>query len=64
MRRLFKVGSNRHDTGKVTIAWQHDGNFLASAGKNGVGNDDDYKCYYYYKLSYYIIIIIIISSNN
>ena len=36
MRRLFKVGSNRHDTGKVTIAWQPDGNFLASAGKNGV----------------------------
>lgn len=36
MRRLFKVGSDRHDVGKVTFVWHPDGNFLASAGKNGV----------------------------
>lgn len=35
MRRLFKVGSDRHDEGRVTFSWHPDGNFLASAGKNG-----------------------------
>ena len=35
MRRLFKVGSDRHDVGRVTFSWHPDGNFLASAGKNG-----------------------------
>ncbi len=35
MRRLFKVGSDRHDKGKVTFAWHPEGNYLASAGKNG-----------------------------
>jgi hypothetical protein len=36
MRRLFKVGADRHDVGKVTFAWHPDGNFLASAGRNGM----------------------------
>ena len=35
MRRLFKVGADRHDVGRVTFAWHPEGNFLASAGKNG-----------------------------
>ena len=37
MRRLFKVGADRHGSGgKVVIAWHPDGNFLATAGKNAV----------------------------
>ena len=37
MRRLFKVGADRHGSGgKVLIAWHPDGNFLATAGKNAV----------------------------
>ena len=36
MRRLFKVGSDRHDVGRVTFTWHPEGNFLASAGKNGI----------------------------
>ena len=36
MRRLFKVGADRHDVGRVTFSWHPDGNFLASAGKNGI----------------------------
>ena len=35
MRRLFKVGADRHDVGRVVFAWHPEGNFLASAGKNG-----------------------------
>ena len=35
MRRLFKVGADRHGNGKVIVAWHPDGNFLATAGKNG-----------------------------
>jgi len=35
MRRLFKVGSDRHDVGRVIFAWHPQGDFLASAGKNG-----------------------------
>ena len=35
MRRLFKVGSDRHDVGRVIFAWHPEGNFIASAGKNG-----------------------------
>ena len=36
MRRLFKVGQDRHSAGKVVFSWHPDGNFLASVGKNGV----------------------------
>lgn len=36
MKRLFKVGSDRHDVGPVTFSWHPAGNFLASAGKNGI----------------------------
>ncbi|KAJ1416172.1 hypothetical protein B484DRAFT_302829, partial [Ochromonadaceae sp. CCMP2298] len=36
MKRLFKVGSDRHDVGKVTFSWHPEGNFLASAGRNGI----------------------------
>jgi len=36
MRRLFKVGADRHDVGPVTFAWHPEGNFLASAGRNGI----------------------------
>jgi len=36
MRRLFKVGSDRHDVGKVTFSWHPEGNFLATAGRNGI----------------------------
>jgi WD repeat-containing protein 19 len=36
MRRLFKVGSDRHGAGPAKFIWHPDGNFLASAGKNGV----------------------------
>ena len=35
MRRLFKVGSDRHERGRVIFSWHPDGSFLASAGKNG-----------------------------
>lgn len=35
MQRLFKIGSDRHDVGRVTFSWHPEGNFLASAGKNG-----------------------------
>lgn len=35
MRRLFKVGSDRHDVGRVIFSWHPEGNFIASAGKNG-----------------------------
>jgi hypothetical protein len=35
MRRLFKVGSDRHDRGSITFSWHPEGNFLASAGRNG-----------------------------
>ena len=35
MRRLFKVGADRHDVGPVTFQWHPDGNFLASGGRNG-----------------------------
>ena len=35
MRRLFKVGADRHDSGKVTFSWHPEGNFLATAGRNG-----------------------------
>ena len=36
MRRLFKVDSGFHGRGKVTFAWQPDGNYLATAGSNGL----------------------------
>mmetsp|Transcript_23630 Transcript_23630/g.32414 ORF Transcript_23630/g.32414 Transcript_23630/m.32414 type:complete len:1528 (-) Transcript_23630:123-4706(-) len=36
MKRLFKVGAERHDIGKVTFSWHPEGNFLATAGKNGI----------------------------
>eukprot|EP00981_Chlorochromonas_danica_P005015 scaffold1001_cov188-Ochromonas_danica.AAC.4 len=36
MRRLFRIGSERHDSGTVTIRWHPEGNFLATAGRNGV----------------------------
>ena len=35
MKRLFKIGSDRHEVGKVIFSWNCDGNFLASVGKNG-----------------------------
>lgn len=35
MKRLFKVGADRHDVGRVTFSWHPEGNFLASAGRNG-----------------------------
>ena len=34
MRRLFKVGLDRHDSGKILFSWHPEGNFIASAGKN------------------------------
>lgn len=36
MRKLFKVGSDRHDVGRVISSWHPDGNFLASAGRNSM----------------------------
>eukprot|EP01031_Cornospumella_fuschlensis_P031476 gene31476-38044_t len=36
MRRLFRVGADRHDVGSVTFKWHPEGNFLASAGRNGI----------------------------
>ena len=36
MRRLFKIGSDRHSTGKVVFSWHPEGNFLASAGSNAI----------------------------
>jgi WD repeat-containing protein 19 len=36
MRRLFKVGQDRHDVGPVRFSWHPTGNLLASAGKNGI----------------------------
>jgi WD repeat-containing protein 19 len=36
MRRLFKVGSERHDVGPVQFSWHPEGNLIASVGKNGV----------------------------
>jgi WD repeat-containing protein 19 len=36
MKRLFKVGSDRHERGTVTFSWHPEGNFLASAGRNGI----------------------------
>ena len=36
MRRLFKIGSDRHNTGKVVFSWHPEGNFLASAGSNAI----------------------------
>mmetsp|Transcript_12987 Transcript_12987/g.19570 ORF Transcript_12987/g.19570 Transcript_12987/m.19570 type:complete len:1468 (+) Transcript_12987:23-4426(+) len=36
MRRLFKIGSDRHDIGRVTFSWHPEGNFIASAGSNGI----------------------------
>lgn len=35
MKRLFKIGADRHDVGRVIFAWNCDGNYLATAGKNG-----------------------------
>jgi hypothetical protein len=54
MRRLFKVGSDRHDVGRVTFSWHPDGNFLASAGKNGEYldsvNETRLQCHVFYAL--------------
>mmetsp|Transcript_13758 Transcript_13758/g.22763 ORF Transcript_13758/g.22763 Transcript_13758/m.22763 type:complete len:1465 (-) Transcript_13758:1902-6296(-) len=36
MRRLFKIGSDRHSTGRVVFSWHPEGNFLASAGSNAI----------------------------
>ncbi|OQS06139.1 hypothetical protein THRCLA_01800 [Thraustotheca clavata] len=36
MKRLFKLPSKYHGVGPVTFAWQNKGNFLATAGKNGL----------------------------
>jgi len=36
MKRLFKIGNERHDVGRVTFSWHPDGNFIASAGRNGI----------------------------
>ena len=30
----FKVGLDRHDSGKILFSWHPEGNFIASAGKN------------------------------
>ena len=35
MRRLFKIGAERHDTGAVIFSWHPDGNFIASVGSSG-----------------------------
>lgn len=35
MKRLFRVGSDRHDYGKVRFSWHPAGNYIASVGKNG-----------------------------
>jgi hypothetical protein len=35
MKRLFKIGKERHDIGRVTFSWHPEGNFLATAGKSG-----------------------------
>ena len=36
MRRLFKIGAERHEVGPVIIAWHPDGNFIATAGVSGM----------------------------
>ena len=36
MRRLFKVGADRHAVGPVLFSWHPEGNLLASVGKNGI----------------------------
>eukprot|EP01035_Chromulina_nebulosa_P018174 gene18174-23832_t len=36
MRRLFKIGADRHDSGPVRFIWHPEGNFIASAGRNGI----------------------------
>jgi WD repeat-containing protein 19 len=36
MRKLYRVGSDRHDVGPVQFAWHPEGNLLASVGKNGI----------------------------
>lgn len=36
MRRLFKIDSSYHGRGSVIFSWQPDGNFLATAGCNGL----------------------------
>ena len=35
MKTLFRLGKKYHGMGKVHVAWQTEGNFLATAGKNG-----------------------------
>jgi WD repeat-containing protein 19 len=36
MKKLFKLASKYHGQGRVVFAWQPDGGFLATAGKNGL----------------------------
>lgn len=36
MKRLFAIDEKYHGSGRVQFAWQRDGNFLASAGANGL----------------------------
>jgi WD repeat-containing protein 19 len=36
MKKLIKLNSNNHGVGEVTFSWQPNGNFLATAGKNGI----------------------------
>lgn len=50
MKRLFKIGSDRHGVGSVLFAWHPDGNYLATAGKNCM-------CLYFFLFSLYIIIL-------
>jgi hypothetical protein len=45
MRRLFKIGSDRHDVGFVTFSWHPEGNYVASAGANGNFNIDSCNCF-------------------
>ena len=35
MKRLFKIGNEHHDPGKVIFAWDPQGNYLATAGRSG-----------------------------
>lgn len=36
MKKLFTISDRFHGSGGVLFAWQPDGNFLATAGSNGM----------------------------